>query len=268
MTQASRGRKVVRGRRATQASRGRKVLRGRRATRGVAGPVGPIGPEGPPGTGGGGVVTSSVWTLLFEAGAGVNDRLDTGSATVRAATYTLETDETFSGYDELACWIDNSSGREAKFMYLLVSHFITTLGTAGNWVDWSDNRWCGVSYRTDTTFQVVGNGMGIRRIYGRASTGWRYRRYGRRWCYGGDGRSGQQRRNGGDGQHWPHRPGGSGRLRRRSDSGSDHVPHRRGGAHDRAGARHRRCGATQEVLILRDHQPHEVVGGHREPPAA
>ena len=83
--------------------------RGNTGVQGPIGPIGPIGPEGPAGTGGGGVVTSSVWTLLYEAGAGVNDRLDTGSATVRQATYTLETGETFSGYDELACWIDNSS---------------------------------------------------------------------------------------------------------------------------------------------------------------
>ena len=101
--------------------------------------------------------------MIYEAGPLVSDRLDTSVAAVRAATYTLATGETFSEYDELACWIDNNTALEAKFMYLLVDHFMTSLGTTGNWVDWSDNRFCGVSFRTDTTFQVLGNGMGIRK---------------------------------------------------------------------------------------------------------
>ena len=112
----------------------------------------------------------SSWNLLWQAGGTTDARIAAGNTgAFRITDRPLLTGEDFSSHVILVAWIDNSAGKEGKFMYirreLFTSEFAYT-SAGGGWVDWSDNNWIGISYLDDTTFRFRGNNMGLRRIYG------------------------------------------------------------------------------------------------------
>ena len=129
-------------------------------------------------TPGGGTITTTTdtvpdfsdWDIIWEAGVNTADRIASANTNdFRTTNRPLGTGKRFSDFDFLAAWIDNSTGVEGKFMYLEMRRFeneFSYVSGSGGWVDWSDNRWIGISYQDDTNFRFRGNGMGLRKIFG------------------------------------------------------------------------------------------------------
>ena len=112
----------------------------------------------------------STWDLVWQAGALTSDRLaSVNDNAFRTTDRDLIAGKTFASYRVMVAWIDNSGNKEGKFMYIprqLWQDEFSYVQSGGGWADWSDNRWIGLSYESDTAFRFRGNGMGLRRLFG------------------------------------------------------------------------------------------------------
>ena len=119
--------------------------------------------------GAGGQTGGYTSTIIWLAGASINDRLATASETTN---YTLMSGHNFSDYDQIVFVFDGGSGPNQPLMPMWVdSNLFQAFGAGGTlWI--MGNWWLMVSRQSDNTFRFRWRGAnnGLRRIIG-ISTG-------------------------------------------------------------------------------------------------